>query len=111
MGRLVIILLLMGMQLIASSNSTQKEYFSEIDINLYPTSSSTSFNLSFNNSSVIKADIIIYDILGNIVKKMYSQEIETGQVLSVDVSNLEHGNYFVKISGDRFNDTKRFTKN
>ncbi len=104
-------ILFLGMQFIAFSNVEQKENVSEININLYPTSSSTSFNLSFNNSSVVKADIIIYDILGNIVKKIYSQEIEAGQVFSVDVNNLEYGNYFVKISGNTFNDTKRFTKN
>ncbi len=80
-------------------------------VNLFPSTTNTSFNISVSGELNRKVDVIIYDILGNIVKKIYAQEINSGIPIEIDVINLQQGNYFVKISGNNFSETKRFTKN
>lgn len=80
-------------------------------VNLFPSTTSTSINIAVSGELNRRVDVIIYDILGNVVKKIYAQEIKGNNSIEIDVTNLQHGNYFVKISGNNFAETKRFTKN
>lgn len=80
-------------------------------VNLFPSTANNSININVSGELNKKVDIIIYDILGNVVKKIYAQEIKGNNPMEISVVNLQPGNYFVKISGSNFSETKRFTKN
>lgn len=58
--------------------------------------------------SVNSGELVIHDLLG---KKVNSQTFQTSQQLSIDVSSLRQGLYFVSLSSEDKKQTQRFIKN
>lgn len=78
---------------------------------LYPNPGTDMVNLSFGlNEPLSKANITIFDLQG---KELFSKQmnlIENGQVVSLDISQLQHGMYMASITTERERMTLRFSK-
>ena len=86
------------------------DFDSNFDFNLYPNPAKDVVNIVFNSNRIIDLEIQLFDVLG---KQVYRNSINSQNNMSIDVSNLDNGTYFVNItdtsSGNRT--TKRIIKN
>ena len=83
---------------------------SNFDFNLYPNPAKNVVHINYNGNRVVDLNIQVFDMLG---KEVYENELSTQENMSVDISNLENGTYFMNItdsvSGNRI--VKRIIKN
>ncbi|EDP71579.1 hypothetical protein FBALC1_03807 [Flavobacteriales bacterium ALC-1] len=83
---------------------------SNFDFNLYPNPTNDRVNITYNGNEALDINIQVYDMLG---KEVYNIKLSTQEDMSLDVSNLENGTYFMNIidivSGN--NTVKRVIKN
>jgi hypothetical protein len=68
-------------------------------VNLYPNPTSSDLTIVFDNSgnSSEITDIELFDMNGNIVRRMQVQATESIVGQTVDVSGLLHGVYYVRV--------------
>ncbi len=76
-------------------------------ISLYPNPASSTLNLVLSKN-MQTGEIGVFDILG---KKIYSEEFESNNNISIDISNWSSGNYFLKVVSGENSQTQRFIKN
>ncbi|MFP4845324.1 T9SS type A sorting domain-containing protein, partial [Winogradskyella sp. PE311] len=83
---------------------------SNFDFSVYPNPAKDSVNINFNGNSVLDLNVQLFDVLG---KEVYSRPLSTQGTMTIDISNLENGTYFMNIiditSGNRI--VKRIIKN
>ncbi|OFY99022.1 MAG: hypothetical protein A3K10_01440 [Bacteroidetes bacterium RIFCSPLOWO2_12_FULL_31_6] len=80
----------------------------DTDLNIYPNPTNNLITLNFANktpSEIIA--ITIYSIDGSLVKSLPS--VQTKELLTIDLSNLESGQYFLKINSNSSVITKKIT--
>ncbi len=65
--------------------------------------------LFINNSSlkVYRGEIKVYDLSGKQVMIFNDVKMATGKSISLDLTNLQSGTYFINLSSDSFNNTKK----
>ena len=73
---------------------------------IYPNPASTILNIDLKEQNVVNS-IAVYNILGQIVISVPN----ANNVSSIDVSNLQRGNYFIKINSDKGTTNAKFAKN
>jgi len=71
--------------------------FTDGNFNMYPNPSHTSVQINLQNASEQIEKIIIYDVLGKIIK---TQSAIASNLINLDVSNLPKGIYLVEITTD-----------
>ena len=70
-------------------------------INLYPNPAADNFNVAFTLFQTSQVTIDILNELGQVVKSIPTQSLESGiQTLTIDASNLSGGVYFLKVGID-----------
>lgn len=74
------------------------------EVNVYPNPANKELTLSFKANSV--ADVIIYDVLGNKQKS----STHTGNLSTIDVSDLKPGIYFIRVIEDGKTYSRTFKK-
>ncbi len=62
------------------------------NINIYPNPAKNKLQLTFNNQLLNSKNIIIYNVFGQIVKQLNTDKKQ----LSIDISDLQNGVYFLK---------------
>ena len=78
---------------------------------LFPNPGTDKVNLSFGlNEPLSKAAITIYDLQGKQLQTTQLNVIENGQVVSLDISQLQQGMYIATIATERERMTVRFSK-
>ncbi|MEZ4796202.1 MAG: T9SS type A sorting domain-containing protein [Flavobacteriaceae bacterium] len=77
------------------------------NFNLYPNPTSSILSVTFKNE-VPNGTLEVYDVLG---KKAMSQKLKSDVLTSINISSLDNGVYFIKVSYDGKSETKRFIKN
>lgn len=88
---------------VAWQSSLSVNDFDQLNIVLYPNPASTYINILGNKSNT---DVDVCDILG---KKILSKTIDESQNI-IDISQLKHGVYFLKIKGNNSSLTFKFIK-
>ncbi|WP_456440644.1 T9SS type A sorting domain-containing protein [Psychroserpens sp.] len=81
--------------------------FNSTFINLYPNPTNSILTIELNNNEANLA-FQVFDVLG---KQVINGNSNSEDFLKIDVSNLEHGLYLIKISTKDKIETKRFIKN
>ncbi|MEP7263312.1 MAG: kelch repeat-containing protein [Bacteroidota bacterium] len=79
----------------------------ESSINIFPNPVSGLLNIKINNSSNIKSQLKITNVLG---ENIFSKEIQNNETI-VDMSTLQNGIYFVKIENEYTIQTKQIIVN
>ncbi len=78
------------------------------NLNVYPNPTNNSIILNFANETPTEIiDITIYSIDGSLVKSLSS--VQTKEKLTIDLSDLESGQYFIKINSNSSVITKKIT--
>ena len=67
-----------------------------VSMNLFPNPATNSVTLKFNTNKVSKANIKIYNVMGQEVSSFENQSITNGSMLSINLDNYKAGIYFVK---------------
>ncbi|MEI6124688.1 MAG: T9SS type A sorting domain-containing protein [Bacteroidota bacterium] len=100
----------------------KSEYFSPISvscssvisnaaIHCYPNPFTTEFTVDMRNLSAHKANLLVYDILGNKVYERVMDENDfLNQKISINLTNLPQGIYTVQFIADSFSTTSRLVK-
>ncbi len=84
------------------------EFNTTSEINLYPVPAVNELKINITDASLKAHAIEIYDMLGN---KVIEQQVNTNVMLvTLDVSTLTEGNYFLRIVGANGQKTSRFSK-
>jgi hypothetical protein len=83
------------------------ETFSSTDFTLHPNPTKNLVNISFPSAITILS-IAIYNPLGQLIKTNTASELSTS--LSIDVSALKTGTYFMEINSNQGKTTKKFVK-
>ena len=76
-------------------------------IGIYPNPASSTLNLVLVKN-MQKGQITVFDILG---KHIYSQEFQSNDNISINISNWSSGSYFLKVVSGENSQTERFIKN
>jgi photosystem II stability/assembly factor-like uncharacterized protein len=81
-------------------------------LTVFPNPSSQSISISFTTSESIQGEILIYDLLGKVVKAvLVNQQVSAGEHLyTVDVSSLNAGAYICKVNFEGTIKSKLFVK-
>ncbi len=95
-------LIISGFDIVSLSN----QLFDEKSMTIYPIPASNVLNVSTDNEIVENYSII--DAQGRIVKQ---SKVDFDKYLSIDVSDLSAGIYYLKVEGDNKSITKKFIKN
>jgi hypothetical protein len=69
-------------------------------VNVYPNPSSDVFNVSFAMAIGGHVNLELFDAQGKLVSATSMENISAGQVVAVDVTSVESGLYFMKITGE-----------
>ncbi len=84
-------------------NSNEIESVEPKDVVLYPNPANGDFfNISLEGNGTLKS-ILLFDLLGNVVKNINSNE----EIVEINTSNMNKGIYFVKISTEKSVFTKK----
>jgi len=76
--------------------------------NLYPVPAGNELNVSIKDASIKTHTVEVYDVLG---KKVISQKINSAtEILTLDISSLTEGPYFVRLTGLNGQTTSKFFK-
>jgi hypothetical protein len=78
-----------------------------IDLNVFPNPSSASLNVSFNIENNENAQLSIVDMTGKVV---YNENVADGRT-QINISALNSGVYYLRISSNNFVTAYPFTKN
>jgi hypothetical protein len=83
-----------------------------LEFNTYPNPVNSLMSIEFTAPTNGKALIEIYDINGAKIAEVYNQLVEAQMIntLNYDVSGLESGIYFIRITTNESTETKRFVK-
>jgi hypothetical protein len=83
----------------AMSTSTNENSKSTDKVKIFPNPFSASATLSINTDKTYSALIIVYDILGNVVKSLDANNLHNGENnISLDLNDLEGGIYFCSVN-------------
>jgi hypothetical protein len=79
-------------------------------ISIYPNPVKTNLNINFNSDPASYIQFDIYDVNGKKLKTILNTDNQTSiyQHVSVDISHLKNGVYFVKCTTNNATETKRF---
>ncbi|HXU27800.1 MAG TPA: T9SS type A sorting domain-containing protein, partial [Bacteroidia bacterium] len=77
-------------------------------VNLFPNPAADKLVVSLNNAKATKGQIEIYDVIGKKVKSL--NDVDFTSHVSINVSDLNQGGYFVKVSTPTGVITKKFLK-
>jgi hypothetical protein len=95
-------------KIVSPTASVFEQYFFN-SINLIPNPATTSFKIVVSDKAILLNDLIIYNALG---KKIYQFEFKNDLDKTIDVTKLNRGIYFVKLSSkDRLLTTKKLVIN
>ena len=89
------------------------EEFSENNtVEIYPNPVSDIATISFNTESAENISISIIDLTGRVVKSISSQHFQSGEnKITVDLSELNNGIYFVQIKSNAIFYSSKLIKN
>tara|TARA_Y100000994_G_scaffold237411_1_gene228940 strand:- start:1669 stop:3930 length:2262 start_codon:yes stop_codon:yes gene_type:complete len=79
-------------------------------LNIYPNPANNQLNIIFNNA-INNNTIILFDHLGKVCDNIQVQNIEAGGKITIDVSNLSSGLYFIHLINDNISLKQSFTVN
>jgi hypothetical protein len=79
------------------------------DLNLFPNPASNNFNLIFVNQNAEQVSVEITNALGQVVKKVSLENTKGVVNHNVDITNIQNGVYFVKISVGQKSSVRRLT--
>lgn len=83
----------------------------ENKIKLYPVPAGNSITAEFNSGLKDDVAIKIYSILGKVVEELPNHFIENGaNIISIDISGLNQGIYFIGFSNQKSTSYKRIIK-
>lgn len=82
------------------------DFNNSFGLNLYPNPATSILNIEINTNET-NLDFQVFDILG---KQVINGSTNSENLLKIDVSDLEHGLYLIKIASKDKNVTKRFIK-
>jgi hypothetical protein len=74
-------------------------------INVYPNPNNGQFNIEIPKTNDELIQVTFYNVLGS---QVLSLQAQTGQILSMDMSNLKAGSYVVQITGNEINLKQNF---
>ncbi len=84
------------------SVNTNKVAQSVGQIKVFPNPTSTQFNIDFNVTEAVNAEIVLFDVYGRRVEVVKNTNFAEGQHnVSHNISHLASGNYFVSIITDK----------
>ncbi|MFK5983736.1 MAG: T9SS type A sorting domain-containing protein [Flavobacteriaceae bacterium] len=83
-----------------------ESFITEKDVVMYPNPTEEKITFNFNKGT--EADFRVYDLLGKLV--IYQPNISITEVYVIDVSKLNNGVYFIRISTDEGSITKKIIK-
>lgn len=89
-----------------SDNKEKRVLVNAINSKLYPNPNSGNFSIVVGNKEVKNLSIMVFDILG----KPVFQANNIPERYEVNLPTLASGLYFVKLSGDNYNETLKFVK-
>lgn len=81
-------------------------YFTENDVNIYPNPAENTLHIEFDHNQFNVSGVQIFDINGKLVS---SQNVDS-DVNSINVSNLNSGCYFIRLSDEHNAFTTKFIK-
>lgn len=84
-----------------------KEQDEWLDMKMYPNPATKELNLSFNESASSVSRVSVTDIFG---KLLFEKQSDGSGNMSLDVSTMASGVYFVKISGDGKSVVRKFIR-
>ncbi|MBE37269.1 MAG: hypothetical protein CMP50_01190 [Flavobacteriales bacterium] len=79
-------------------------------LNIYPNPANNQLNIIFNNA-INNNTIILFDHLGKVCDNIQVQNIAAGGKITIDVSNLSSGLYFIHLINDNISLKQSFTVN
>ena len=79
-------------------------------LNIYPNPATDQLNIIFNNA-INNNTIILFDHLGKVCDNIQVQNIAAGGKITIDVSNLSSGLYFIHLINDNISLKQSFTVN
>ncbi len=79
-----------------------------VAVNLFPNPANDKLIISLNNSKAVKGQIEIYDVIGKKAKSLY--DVDFTKETAIDISELNKGGYFIKVSIPQGVITKKFLK-
>ncbi len=66
-------------------------------LSIFPNPTNTTLNFQFNTLSNTTINVEVFDLIGKIVRKEQFENIDSQQVMKVDVSHLPNGNYHLNV--------------
>ena len=91
-----------------NNNNTVIDENNNSSLDMYPNPAHDQLNIVFNNA-VTDNTIILLDHLGKVCDNIKSQNIEAGGKITIDVSNLSSGLYFIHLINDNTSLKESFT--
>lgn len=88
-----------------------QEEETDFNINIYPNPSGEVLHLEFNSNNTEISCVEILDIKGILIKKMNPEFNSSLKIFTLDVSDIETGIYFLKISSPEKSTYKKWMKN
>ncbi|MES2133704.1 MAG: T9SS type A sorting domain-containing protein [Bacteroidota bacterium] len=87
-----------GSRRLGNSDDSGNDDSSETPVLIYPNPSTDKLNIEINQTPQSDLNVLIYDVLGKVVYKNSEKNITGSLKLSVDVSGLQKGMYFLKLN-------------
>ena len=93
-----------------NNNNTVIDENNNTWLNIYPNPANNQLNIIFNNA-INNNTIVLFDHLGKVCNNIQVQNIEAGGKITIDVSNLSSGLYFIHLINDNISLKQSFTVN
>ena len=79
-------------------------------MSIYPNPAKSNLNISFNSEPTTYFQFYIYDVSGKKIKTVSNTDFQKSEIrhVSVDISNLKNGVYFVKCITNNASETMKF---
>ena len=85
-----------GMKMGTLSSTGEFEFTKNNSFNIYPNPSNGNFQLAISNLQLAKGTIEVFDITGNVVRKLYIEK----QISDIDLNELQSGIYFMRMGNE-----------
>jgi hypothetical protein len=95
----------------SGSVTSVEEKNSSISVGLYPNPVSDNLTIELNSLTYTTLKIELVDLTGKIMKNKIADNFIGNSKYSMDITDISKGIYFLKVSGDRFVETKKLVIN